>query len=333
MTPKAEGTVTSSMLREIDTSPIAWTSDRLPPDAGTFRVDASSRDELLVIAALLDANPLPVVSLRTEDFDMPACRKFMAAVKDTLENGVGFAVIDRLPVEEMSRETATKLYWLLINMVGQTVAQKWDGTLVYDVRDTGQKRVAGSGVRSSVTNEGQGYHTDNGFNLPPDYVALFCLQTAKEGGVNGVVSFPAAHNKLLEQHPDLLERLYEPFCFDRQREHAPDDPDLTREVPVFRYEDGILHTRFFDTFILAGYEVAGKQLDEKGKAALEALTAVIEEPGRRHDFIFEPGQIQIVDNRRLGHRRTAFTDWDEPEQRRHLVRLWVRNEGRPFYLG
>ena len=50
-------------------------------------------------------------------------------------------------------------------------------------------------------------------------------------------------------------------------------------------------------------------------------------------FKFERGQIQIVNNRRLGHRRTAFRDWDEPERRRHLVRIWLRKTGRPFYQG
>ena len=85
--------------------------------------------------------------------------------------------------------------------------------------------------------------------------------------------------------------------------------------------------------VYAGYEVAREKIDAKGRAAIEALTEIIEAPEARHDFVFETGQIQIVDNRRLGHRRTAYTDWLEPERQRHLVRLWVRNAGRPFYHG
>ncbi len=326
-------TGSSKMLREVDDRPIAWTDDNLPDDAGLVRVSDACRAELLATADLLESNPLPVVSLRPDDFEMPACRKMMVQAKNSLEEGVGFAVIDRLPVEELGRETATGLYWLLTNMLGQTVAQKWDGTMVYDVLDTGRKRVAGSGIRSSITNEGQGYHTDNSFNLAPDYVALFCLRAAMEGGVNGVISFPAAHNKMLERHPDLLGRLYEPFYFDRQTEHAPEDTDRVSQAPIFRYDGDTLHTQFADMLVFAGYDVAGETMDAKGREAIAALTAIIEEPNARHDFLFEPGQIQIVDNRRLGHRRTAFTDWPEPERRRHLVRLWVRNSGRPFYLG
>ena len=320
------------MLREIENRTVAWSNEDLANDAGLIRVSDACRKELLDLAAVLKANPLPAVSLRYDDFDIPACHSLMRDAQAALENGVGFALIDRLPVDNVDPEIATKLFWLLTNMLGQTVAQKWDGTMVYDVRDTGKKREAGNGVRSSTTNEGQGYHTDNSFNLPPDYVALFCLQPAKEGGVNGVISFPAAHNKMLERYPDLLERLYEPFYFDRQQEHAPEDTPISR-APIFRYDGEILHTQFADMLVYAGYEVAREKIDAKGRAAIEALTEIIEAPEARHDFVFETGQIQIVDNRRLGHRRTAYTDWLEPERQRHLVRLWVRNAGRPFYHG
>jgi alpha-ketoglutarate-dependent taurine dioxygenase len=51
------------------------------------------------------------------------------------------------------------------------------------------------------------------------------------------------------------------------------------------------------------------------------------------DFDLEAGQIQIVDNRALGHSRTAFGDHPEPERRRHLVRLWLRDHGRRAYPG
>jgi alpha-ketoglutarate-dependent taurine dioxygenase len=51
------------------------------------------------------------------------------------------------------------------------------------------------------------------------------------------------------------------------------------------------------------------------------------------DFDLEPGQMQFVDNRALGHSRTAFLDYAEPAQKRHLVRLWLRDRGRRAYPG
>jgi len=50
-------------------------------------------------------------------------------------------------------------------------------------------------------------------------------------------------------------------------------------------------------------------------------------------FQFEPGQIQLIDNRALGHKRTAFRDWPEAERKRLLVRLWLRDRGSRAYNG
>jgi alpha-ketoglutarate-dependent taurine dioxygenase len=51
------------------------------------------------------------------------------------------------------------------------------------------------------------------------------------------------------------------------------------------------------------------------------------------DFEFAPGEIQFVDNRTLGHSRTEFEYHPEPDRRRHLVRLWLRDHGRRAYTG
>lgn len=35
------------------------------------------------------------------------------------------------------------------------------------------------------------------------------------------------------------------------------------------------------------------------------------------------GDIQLLHNHTILHSRTAFTDWEEPQRRRHLLRLWL----------
>ena len=47
-------------------------------------------------------------------------------------------------------------------------------------------------------------------------------------------------------------------------------------------------------------------------------------------FHFEPGQIPIINKRVIGHRRMEFIDWPEADRKRLLVRLWLRDQGRPF---
>jgi alpha-ketoglutarate-dependent taurine dioxygenase len=313
-------------------SPMTWAAGTLLENDGLVRLQAQHLDELYAVAKDLQENPLPTEALRPEYFDMPACAALMGEVRGQLDNGIGFAIIDRLPVDELDTAIATKLYWLLMNQIGQPVAQKWDGTLLYDVTDTTQTTAAGNGVRSSKTSAGQGYHVDNAFNLPPDFVGLFCLQTALEGGMSGLISFETVYNKLLDQHPQVLPRLAESFYFDRQREHAPDDRPVNEKPMIERAGDSIAFN-FSPRLVRQGYQLAGVDLDDRAESALSAIDEIAEAPGMGKSFAFERGQIQIVNNRRLGHRRTAYTDHVDPARRRHLVRVWIRNSGRPFYLG
>lgn len=311
--------------------PIAWTRDSLAPSDGLVTLPPDCLAEIRAAAAVMAANPLPVLALHPDDFEMPGCRAAMDRARAELEDGVGFVLIDRLPVAEIGRDAATAVYWLLCSMISRPVAQKWDGRMVYDVRDTGKK--PGNGVRPDITNVDQNFHTDNSYNLcPPDYVALLCLQTAKEGGISGIVSFAAAHNAMRRSHPGLLRRLYRPYWFDRQREHAPDDVKVLNH-PLFEADGGRLLARLSRFQVLNGYKLAGETMDAEGAAALEALEGIMNDPANIKEFFFEPGQIQIVDNRRCGHKRTGFSDFPEPERKRHLVRLWLRRWGRAFYNG
>src|SRR4029453_5212556 len=82
-----------------------------------------------------------------------------------------------------------------------------------------------------------------------------------------------------------------------------------------------------------GQAMAGVPLDPPREAALDELDRVMDQPELRMDFHFGAGQMQFVNNRLIAHKRTAFRDWPEPERKRHLVRLWLRDTGRPFYNG
>ncbi len=48
-------------------------------------------------------------------------------------------------------------------------------------------------------------------------------------------------------------------------------------------------------------------------------------PDFRLEMNFQPGDIQVLNNRTTLHSRTAFEDYDDPEQRRLLLRLWLNS--------
>lgn len=68
----------------------------------------------------------------------------------------------------------------------------------------------------------------------------------------------------------LLERLFQPFTWNRAREHAEGDP-MTRALPVFERIDGTVRARFNPFMIKHGYIVAGETIDALGQAALDTV--------------------------------------------------------------
>jgi alpha-ketoglutarate-dependent taurine dioxygenase len=329
---RPENEAAPAMLREHITGRQAWVRDSLGPADWTVAIPPDCLAELRAVLAAVRHNPLPLFLLSPADFALESCRALMRRVRAMLDHGIMFAVLDRLPMDEMSREESVMLYWLLASLLARPVAQKLDGTMIFVVRDTGAVMAPGSGIRPTVTNVDLTFHNDNSYNdTPPAYVTLLCQQTAKTGGVSRLMSVATVHNALLAECPALLERLYRPFWYDRHREHTEDEPG-TFAAPVFEY-DGRLKARLALLEIRGGYKLRGEEIDAETQQALAAVRAVFDRPALRVELDFQPGQIQFVNNRATGHARTEFIDHEAPERRRQLVRLWLRDDGNRGYRG
>jgi hypothetical protein len=66
------------------------------------------------------------------------------------------------------------------------------------------------------------------------------------------------------------------------------------------------------------------RLTPEQKEVLELFEAITYEPGMSLAMDFRPGDIQWLSNYAALHSRTRFTDFPEPQRRRHLLRLWLR---------
>ena len=302
----------------------SWTRESITPEGWLIPLPSECVAELDEVAATVRATPRPVDTLEPADFSLRACTAVMASVRAKLETDTGLAVVDRFPVERYSHAENLAIGWLLAAMLGQVVAQKANGTRLYDVKDSGQ--ALGYGVRRSVTNLGQPFHTDGGWLWKaPAFVGLFCLESAMEGGLSRFASLVTAHHELRRRRPDLLARLYQPFDWDRQGEHAPDAPRVSRQ-PVFEYEGGTLASRYYEDYMRNGSKLAGVELDDEAVRALDAMREIVDDPASWVEFRIEKGQLQYLNNRQFAHSRTAFVDAG-PGQGRHMLRLWNRDEG------
>src|SRR5258708_37239013 len=79
--------------------PLAWTAAGLTPEDGLLRLTPGCRAELERAVALVRANPLPLLLLDPDELELAECRALMAEAKRILDAGVGFVVIDRLPLD------------------------------------------------------------------------------------------------------------------------------------------------------------------------------------------------------------------------------------------
>ena len=243
---------------------------------------------------------------------------------DALNSGRGFAIVERVPIEQYTVQEALAMYWLIGQFLGSPMEQNIQGTLLYDVRDTGQN--VAQGARFSVTNAESSFHNDNSFGETlPDLVGLLCLHTAKSGGQSQLISGYALHNELLENHLDVLETLYQLFCFDRRGQfHAGESS--TSQFPIFQWSGDELTLRYLYYYIQVGHERAGKTLTPDQKKALDVVEELLCRADFRAEFNLQPGQMLFTNNRWILHNRTAFEDYTDPERRRHYVRLWLCRE-------
>jgi alpha-ketoglutarate-dependent taurine dioxygenase len=319
-----------AMLEGIVPEDRAWRGPTLRRERFVLPIPPDCLAELERIVAEQRAAPVPTFLLQPEHFGLAACRRWMATVRDRLDNGPGLVVLDRLPLERMSEEEAVQVYWVLASLIEPPVAQEWKGTVIFDVRD--ERKSFTADTRGTLTPVGLEMHNDSSMGeAPPNYLGLLCIQTAKSGGMSIVSSTLAAHNHFAETRPDLLARLYEPFYRDHQSYQAA-DAAATNFRPVFALNPEF-RTRFNARHIFRGYEKTGRTLDRLGVEAVQAMDAFLADPANRLDFWIERGQIQLLNNRVTVHGRTPFEDHPEPERRRHLVRLWLRAGDRRQFRG
>jgi alpha-ketoglutarate-dependent taurine dioxygenase len=57
------------------------------------------------------------------------------------------------------------------------------------------------------------------------------------------------------------------------------------------------------------------------------------EPENHFSFELAAGQLQYMNNFGIAHRRTKYEDYDEPDKKRHLVRIFLRDSGHRTYMG
>lgn len=269
----------------------------------------------------LRREPKPTTELRVSETPCARCQEDFQPIRTALEEGRGFVIIEGTPGGRYTVAEQQIIYWLVGQLLGQPFIQNVQGTLLYDVRDTG--RDVRDGARFSITNADTGFHTDNSFGeTVADYAGLLCLRGAKSGGENQLVNAYSVYNVLLAKHPEVLETLYQPFHVDRRGGLRPGDAP-TSQYPIFQWDGRELLCRYLRHWIEAGHQKVGQPMSGAQKRALDILDRVLGDPQLGIEMTLRPGEMFFINNRWLLHKRNAFEDHPQPELRRHYVRLWL----------
>jgi RNA polymerase sigma factor (sigma-70 family) len=326
------GVLTRQFLPERSPAPIDKVPQTLAPvaslwrradihDAGgwTVEVTLSERAELAHLATQLRGR---AISSLTAD-DLPRDGPLCAAAqrwRQALDTGPGFVLVRGFDVEGVDPEVLGMRFAILGRFMGTLVPQNLRGELLTHVRDTGADPLDKS-TRLYTTRAEQDFHTDGA-----DIVGLLCRRTARSGGLSRIVSSAAVVLEMQRVRPDLFRALFDDFPWHYQEEGTPpmllERPICT--VPATTLKGALLNTFYIGWYIRRSQELTdAPRLSPTQLEAMAMLEALANDPRFFVDMRFAPGDAQWLKNAAILHKRTAYEDHENQEDKRHLLRLWV----------
>ena len=304
------------------TDPSAW--DRAGMQADTSWIVPLAPQHIAALdrsLATVKARGLAMAKVTAQDFPLPEWQGLLAGMRAELGSGRGLVLLRGLPVERYSEPDANILIWGIGTHLGEGVTQNAAGDLMGQVFDHGLAYKGNN--RAYQVNAELSMHCDNS-----DLVGLMCLRQAKSGGETLLSSTMSVYNRILATHPEYLPLLHSGFVYDRKGEEGPDEPPISAKLPVYATAaDGTLSCRYARSYIRRAEERTGIRLSPLEAEALDFLDETARDPALMMEFHLQPGDMEFANNYLVFHARRAFQDHAGTERRRHMLRLWLQDDG------
>ena len=304
--------------------PFAWTPDQVKQDdSWILRLTNEQVDG--VQAAVAHAKRLDKPLLAMEQADFPLSAASQAALQqavDMTQQRWGMCLLKGFPVNDWSEDETRMAYWGMSLYMGVGRTQNRTSQYINDVRDAGGSYKV-KGGRGYNTNAGLDFHQDS-----CDVVALLCRRTAKSGGTSKVVSSIALRDAIQKNRPDLIEALKTRYFHSYQGTQDPSQP------PYYRLSILGSHPEYFAARSNRKNTVAAQndfpevpRLTAAQTEALDLLDELMPTDPFCYSMELERGDLQLLNNYVTLHSRTPFEDYEEPDLKRHLLRLWLAIPG------
>ena len=243
--------------------------------------------------------------------------------KKFLVEGIGLFIIDGKCFTDFSKEELIEIYQNVCRILGTLYVQNDKNQKLVQVQDSGKSMK--SGGRYHQTKEGGSYHTDSPqWEKVPDFIGMCCINPAKKGGESKFVSAYSIHNKMLKEHKQFLEMLYQQFHFDKRGEFESKESPTVFE-PIFTYNNNQLKCRYLRDYINDGQKIQDKPLSKEQNEALDCLDKIIHDENLVVSYKLRQNEMVFFNNNRVMHGRTSFEDFEGIENKRLMIRTWIKD--------
>jgi hypothetical protein len=299
-------------------SPAAWRAAELEQDQRwVFTIDGDARAHL---ARMVQGRFDPERSLldySRADFDLGAAWPTISAAVREAHHGRGLALVHGLPREGLDENEFKLLNWAIGLHIGVARPQGKASQYISPVRDVGVDYRAASG-RGYSSNAKLDFHVDGA-----DLTTLACYNTAKSGGQSMISSSITAREVLMAERPDLSKVAHRDFHFSRQNEETDDEKPFYGQ-PLFDDADGKIFGKWNRNRVQSAQRLdAVPRLTDQQLETMAALDEILQRPENMFTMYLEPGDLQIINNYTALHSRTEYEDFEKPEEKRLLFRLWL----------
>jgi hypothetical protein len=296
-------------LAENVRSDLSWQIRLTPTQVAGFKA-------ALDHAAVVDK---PLLQMTPADFPLSnECARVLTEARSITQGPWGFALIKGFPVHEWTEEQTRLAYWGMGLHLGVARPQNINSDYLTDVRDAGGSYLI-KGGRGYNTRAKLDFHIDSG-----DVVGLMCRRTAKQGGQSKITSSKAIYQAVKRLDPSLVQTLRQSIGFSWQGTMARADGPYFH-CPVVDFKDDYFAFRFNLKNIVAAQRDFAEisRLTDDQLRMIDLLESLFPDPTYCYSMELEPGDLQMVNNYHVIHSRTEFEDHDEPDLKRHLLRLWL----------
>jgi len=286
--------------------------------------------ELTSALAAVEGKQLPLQEITPTEFPLANLATQLKTLAKELETGRGFSVIRGFPVWDYSEEACKIVSWGLCSYFGAGIPQSRQGDWINHVIDVSDVTSSTKPDLGHIIERGQlrtnhaggklDFHTDT-----TDIFALFSVKQAKAGGASRLISSAMVHNLILDEKPDYLKALYDGYYYMSQSVDNEGQAARvsTQRVPVFTRKGDTIHGYYISQVVQRAIDKGGVTYNPVEDDARHEIQRVAERPGMAHEFMLEPGDLLVVNNRAVMHARGDYEDFPELDRRRHLFRLWM----------